>query len=398
MRITRRSSGGRGEYEISENTPEGVSPTDLIGHRLILDFGGGIVVDTNAILRHQGGKFRIRRVTRNTIHPHRQVAALLLMPHPVREDVNWGRGYPVMRTDQYAVDHIQLEHAHLTATDARFDVGDLTLRNASYAADELKLAERLAQVRAVWANASNFPDNVRALIDRHYQLAASSSAIPPEAEQIVAELQEIVTEAHDEFGVEYRTRSEDVVPDLLKSLKWSEDPPEQPRPVDDIPPEEVVIRERVIKDWKRWASYRGAKSARFRHDVRRAYNSTCIVCGLHLPPTTFNSVAGVDAAHILPWASYDLDEVSNGVCLCKNHHWAFDEGLIVIGWDGAHYFIEVPEDVVATVKEQYPAFSIDELLDHAGAIPEDRLPKKAAERPSPQFLRLFVEKLKSDGA
>jgi hypothetical protein len=41
MRISRRSSGGRGEYEISESTPEGVTPTDLLEHRLILDFGGG---------------------------------------------------------------------------------------------------------------------------------------------------------------------------------------------------------------------------------------------------------------------------------------------------------------------------------------------------------------------
>jgi hypothetical protein len=229
-------------------------------------------------------------------------------------------------------------------------------------------------------------------------LVASGAAIPQECEKIVFDLQEIVTEAREEFGVDYRTRSEDVVPDLLKSLKWSEAPPEPPRPVDDVPPEEVVIRERVIKDWKRWASFRGAKSARFRQDVRKAYNSTCIMCGLHLPPTTFNSVAGVDAAHILPWASYDLDEVSNGVCLCKHHHWAFDEGLILIRWDGANYFIEVPADVATTLAEQYPAFSLDELLQHTGAISADRLPTVAAERPRPQFLKLFAEKLRGEGA
>lgn len=398
MRISRRSSGGRGEYEISENTPEGVTPTDILDHRLILDFGGGNQIDTNSTLKHQGGKFRVRLLDQTTIHPHRQVAALLMMPHPVREDVNWGRGHPVMRTDQYSVEHIQLEHAHLTATDARFDVGDLTLRNASYAGDELKLAERLAKVRALWDNSEKFPDNIQALIERHRELVASGEAIPTEAERIVAALQEIVTEARDEFGVDYRTRAEDVVPDLLKSLEWSEAPPEQPRPVDDVPPEEVVIRERIIKDWKRWASYRGAKSARFRQDVRRAYKSTCIVCGLHLPPTTFNSVAGVDAAHILPWADYDLDEVSNGVCLCKHHHWAFDEGLIILGWNGTEYFVEVPHDVVTAIKEQSPSFSIDELLDHAGVIPTDRLPQLASERPRPQFLKLFAEKLRGDGS
>jgi hypothetical protein len=62
------------------------------------------------------------------------------MPHPVREDVNWGRGLPLMRTDQYSIEHIQLDHAQVNADDARFVVGDLVLRNATYAADELALA------------------------------------------------------------------------------------------------------------------------------------------------------------------------------------------------------------------------------------------------------------------
>ena len=53
------------------------------------------------------------------------------------------------------------------------------------------------------------------------------------------------------------------------------------------------------------------------------------LCGLHLPRTSVNASAGVDAAHILPWADYDLDHVCNGICLCKHHHWAFDEGLLV---------------------------------------------------------------------
>jgi len=398
MRISRRPSGGRGEYEISENTPEGVTPTDLLDNRLVLDLGGGLVVDSNATLRHQGGKFRVRLLDAGTIHPHRQVAAILLMPYPVREDVRWGRGAPVMRAGQYAVEHIQLEHAYVAGGIVRLDVGDLTLRNATYSADELKLAGRLAAVRALWQNAAKFPDNVRGLIERHQALVTMGSAIPEEAEQIIDELQAIVTEARDEFGIEYRSQAEDVVPDLLKSLKWAEEPPSQPTPVDDIPPEEVEIRERVIKDWKRWASYRGAKSARFRQEVRNAYNSTCIVCGLHLPPTAFNSVAGVDAAHILPWASYDLDETANGVCLCKHHHWAFDEGLILITWDGTRYNVEVPAETVTELREHHAAFSIDELLQHAGAIPDGRLPARAADRPRPQFLKLFAETLKRDGA
>ncbi len=398
MRISRRPSGGRGEYEISENTAEGVTPTDLLDRRLVLDLGDGLSVDTSSSLRHQGGKFRIRLLDGGTIHPHRQVAAILLMPYPVREDVKWGRGAPVMRSGQYAVEHITLEHANLAGAVAHLKVGDLTLRNATYTAEELKLAARLTAVRALWQSADKFPDRVRVRIERHQALVATGGAIPEEAEQIIDELQSIVTEARDEFGIEYRSQAEDVVPDLLKSLKWAEDPPSQPPPVDDISPEEVEIRARAVKDWKRWVSYRGAKSARFRQDVRNAYDSTCIVCGLHLPPTAFNAVAGVDAAHILPWASYDLDEISNGVCLCKNHHWAFDEGLILLTWDGAQYHVEISAETVAELRQHHAAFSIDELLRHAGPIPNDRLPTSAADRPRPQFLKLFAETLTRGGA
>ena len=189
-----------------------------------------------------------------------------------------------------------------------------------------------------------------------------------------------------------------MVPHLIGSLKWAEVQPNQPQPVDDVPPEEVDIRRRVIKDWKRWASYRGVKSVKFRKEVRLAYNSTCLVCGLHLPPTPLNSVAGVDAAHILPWADYDLDEISNGVCLCKQHHWAFDEGLILITHDGQQYHVEVPADIVTEIQQHSAAFSINELLSHAGKISDNRLPTNTADRPSPQFLKMFSEKLRSDGA
>jgi hypothetical protein len=255
MRLSRRSSGGRGEYEISEATPQGVTPTDLLNHRLLLDFGGGLVIDTSATLKHQGGKFRVRRLSRVAIHPHRQVAAALMMPYPVREDVRWGRGLPVMRANQYSVEHVPFDQAQVGAQDALLHVGDLVLRNASHAAEELKFAPRLAQVRAIWQSAGQFPSYVEPLIRRHEALVTSGQAITKEAEQIVAELQRIVTEAREEFGVEYRTQPEDVVPDLLKALKWAEAPPEPPPTVEEVPPEETIIRKRVIKDWKRWVSH-----------------------------------------------------------------------------------------------------------------------------------------------
>ena len=120
--------------------------------------------------------------------------------------------------------------------------------------------------------------------------------------------------------------------------------------------------------------------------MRRAYNSTCVICGLHLPATRYNPVPGVDAAHILPWAEYDLDDVSNGLCLCRLHHWAFDENLIVVTFEEGRYLMGIPDEVQLGIREEVRLFSLDELLEHVGPIPEARLPRERAHRPRPQFL------------
>ncbi|MFW6218222.1 MAG: HNH endonuclease [Verrucomicrobiota bacterium] len=36
----------------------------------------------------------------------------------------------------------------------------------------------------------------------------------------------------------------------------------------------------------------------------------------------------IDAAHLLPWDRYRNDHPTNGLALCKNHHWAMDRNVI----------------------------------------------------------------------
>jgi hypothetical protein len=112
MRISRRTSGGRGEYEISEPAPNGLSPTDLLLRRIFLIFADDWVVDTGVHLTPQGGKRRLRMIDA-TIHLHRQVAAALMMPRAVRADSALGRGMPIMQADRYAIEHIDLEEGRL---------------------------------------------------------------------------------------------------------------------------------------------------------------------------------------------------------------------------------------------------------------------------------------------
>lgn len=169
MRISRRTSGGRGEYEISEQTATGVRAADLAGLRLILDFGNGWIVDTATLLTIQAGKPRLRRVTqeRQFIQLPRQVAAALLMPHPVRQDEALGAGLPILRSNRYAIEHIVLGDVDIDANSAILHIGDVVLRNNSNFAEYLGFSNRVARVVQLWANSSQLPAAIADLLSAH---------------------------------------------------------------------------------------------------------------------------------------------------------------------------------------------------------------------------------------
>lgn len=57
------------------------------------------------------------------------------------------------------------------------------------------------------------------------------------------------------------------------------------------------------------------------------------MCGTKVCVSSGGSVV-VDAAHIEPWSTSQKDGLSNGLALCKNAHWMFDEGLWAVAADG----------------------------------------------------------------
>ena len=85
------------------------------------------------------------------------------------------------------------------------------------------------------------------------------------------------------------------------------------------------------------------RSARFAVQVVSRYKFTCALTGLCC--LTTDGAAIVDAAHIEPFAENQNDDIENGLALCKNAHWMFDEGLWSVRNDGrvmlsAHRFTE----------------------------------------------------------
>jgi putative restriction endonuclease len=74
------------------------------------------------------------------------------------------------------------------------------------------------------------------------------------------------------------------------------------------------------------------RSARFAVQVVSRYKFTCALTGLCC--LTTEGAAIVDAAHIEPFAENQNDDIENGLALCKNAHWMFDEGLWSARSDG----------------------------------------------------------------
>jgi len=390
MRISRRTSGGRGEYEIAGRTPDGIAVGDVLNHEIVLDLGGHRF-RTGIRPTEQGGKPRLRRVQSNSgIQIHRQVAAALLLPETVRADAALGCGEPTIQTGAYAIEDIDVGRVSIRNDVVHLEATRITVRNQSQAAETILVHERVRLLEFVWQNRTAFPDEIEAALRLHESHVESGDPIGQQTERLVAALQRQVADRGADLDVLYSPQM-DVLPTLRESLSFAL--PEPTITLEEIDSDDLELRRRTLKDWKRWANTRGPRSAKFREQVRQAYGASCVVCGDCFPATEFNSRPGVDAAHILPWSQYDLDDVSNGLCLCKQHHWAFDEGLLRVRYTGEVYVAEMPDIVRESLPKVEPAFSLSSLARGLGEISQQRLPRERRQWPRPEYLERLATAL-----
>ncbi|KEO83266.1 HNH endonuclease [Tumebacillus flagellatus] len=115
------------------------------------------------------------------------------------------------------------------------------------------------------------------------------------------------------------------------------------------------------------------RSNKFREFVKYIYGFACAVCGSALRDHSGNPE--VESAHFYPKSMHGSDDVRNGICLCRNHHWAFDAGLFSIS---NNYEIMIGKDLP-------PEPAYDVIRKWAGK--RIRLPKELIFRPH----RLFME-------
>jgi putative restriction endonuclease len=100
--------------------------------------------------------------------------------------------------------------------------------------------------------------------------------------------------------------------------------------------------------------------------VVAAYRYTCALTGYRLTTLTGKSI--VDAAHIHQFVDSRNNDVRNGLALCKNAHWLFDNGLWTLGDD---YRVRVAQGAFAEAAAEplrLAAYHGERIL-----LPEDRV-------------------------
>jgi len=70
------------------------------------------------------------------------------------------------------------------------------------------------------------------------------------------------------------------------------------------------------------------RSQGFRRKVLEIYDFQCAACGLRINIPEVLDGTFIDAAHLIPFSESRNDHPTNGLALCKNHHWAMDRYLI----------------------------------------------------------------------
>lgn len=113
------------------------------------------------------------------------------------------------------------------------------------------------------------------------------------------------------------------------------------------------------------------RSEIFRRKTRENYDFSCAVCG----SSRFSrkGTPEVEAAHIYPVSMNSSNDLRNGVCLCRLHHWAFENGLFAIK---DNYSIAIEK----RIKNDKDYKEINRFENRKIRLPEKH-------RPHPKFLK-----------
>jgi predicted HNH restriction endonuclease len=341
MYIARRTGGGRGVYEIAGQTSDGVSPSDIIDRELILKLQPYLDIRLGLKLKIQGGKPRLVRDSPQIVQIQRQIAALLLLPKPIRADSGLGTNPDVAITDAYAIEKISIQRGLRSQHYFEFIPNGLTLKNSHHSL-QFSLVARFTKVVSTWQNKDKFPVPIRDLLAEHERLINQRNPIDKTVEEIVAKLQQESATYAQSIDLHYLPQT-----DVFKVL-------DNLVPVYTTPsPQEEALADEI--DLRITPQYEGAKrqitvNAYERNPAARKqciayYGSSCLVCDIN-----FERVYGslgkdyIHVHHLKPLSEigeqYLVDPIVDLRPVCPNCH-------AILHKRNPPYTIEELKDIIA---------------------------------------------------
>lgn len=388
MRIALRTSGGRGEYEMA-GSQDKVRVHDVLNRQITLEILPGYRFHTNNFVRRTQGKPRIRLANpHEDKHIYLILSALLLLPKPKREIGATPQGKLQLYKDNFSVFSILFDIVELAEDEVVICPTQVILSNSSADYVRLDVIERLKVVMQAWGGAASTTGPISELLQEHKQ-AFHSLCISG----LLAVCEELrLANVEQDDPLRYAARILEL--SNQDGFMWMGIHATETEEVMGLGEENLedfmeAARSRV-KSWRLLAE-RGYAGLKFSKEVKVSYRNTCLFTGFYLPKTDLTGPAGVDAAHILPWAEYDLNNVSNGLCLSKLCHWAFDNGVVRLDYNDASSKYRLSVSEKAKEAESKGLIELTPFYAMEGIISASLLPSSRDNWPNPSFLREYNE-------
>ncbi len=117
------------------------------------------------------------------------------------------------------------------------------------------------------------------------------------------------------------------------------------------------------------------RERKFQEYIWQLYQGRCAICGLGAHLT--------EAAHIIPIGGKGTDELVNGILLCRNHHKAYDSGILVIN---KHYTIILNKNKVSELQSKGEDSMLNEFIRDSRIGQKIAMPTDSRFYPKKEYL------------
>ncbi len=383
MRIALRTSGGRGEYELAGRQCE-TKNSDLYDKKIFFELFPGVTINGYTVAKKLQGKPRIRVFDKiNGVHSYRIIAAMLLLPKPIRELHKTPDSDIILLSGKYSILGIDVDVVAVTETEAILRPKIIYAGNTSEVVYKIYFPERMALISELWSKSDLAPSPLKNLIESHAEAVTSGNLSHHVVEEVAHAIEEYFGSGGDVLKKALiAVTGTGTVSEVAAVVNPITDDEWKTMEDDDTSSFESVVEQ--VRKWRQVAD-RGVSGRSFSEEVKAAYNYRCLFSGSRMPPLLQRKSAGVDSAHILPWAQHQINSVTNGICLNKLCHWAFDSGVVKLDVQDKKYFLIVPD----TIKEaaSIASFDLEYFLELEGQIDENSLPADKSKWPKPEFIK-----------